>query len=65
MTQRYDWTHGEVAVVGLGRSGTSVTTLLRRLGARVYASDASTHLAIAAQAASLQSRGADVQVGGR
>ncbi|MCC6771294.1 MAG: UDP-N-acetylmuramoyl-L-alanine--D-glutamate ligase [Gemmatimonadaceae bacterium] len=64
MTPRYDWTHGEVAVVGLGRSGTSVTTLLRRLGARVYASDASTHPAIAAQAASLQSRGAEVQVGG-
>jgi UDP-N-acetylmuramoylalanine--D-glutamate ligase len=31
---------GEVAVVGLGRSGRSVSELLRRAGARVYASDA-------------------------
>lgn len=31
---------GEVAVVGLGRSGQSVSQLLRRAGARVYASDA-------------------------
>jgi UDP-N-acetylmuramoylalanine--D-glutamate ligase len=30
---------GEVAVVGLGRSGQSVSTLLCRAGARVYASD--------------------------
>jgi UDP-N-acetylmuramoylalanine--D-glutamate ligase len=31
---------GEVAVIGLGRSGQSVSALLRRAGARVYASDA-------------------------
>lgn len=31
---------GEVAVIGLGRSGQAVSTLLRRAGARVYASDA-------------------------
>lgn len=31
---------GEVAVIGLGRSGLSVSHLLRRAGARVYASDA-------------------------
>jgi UDP-N-acetylmuramoylalanine--D-glutamate ligase len=31
---------GEVAVIGLGRSGQSVSHLLRRAGARVYASDA-------------------------
>lgn len=31
---------GEVAVVGLGRSGHAVSQLLRRAGARVYASDA-------------------------
>jgi len=31
---------GEVAVVGLGRSGQSVSRLLSRAGARVYASDA-------------------------
>jgi UDP-N-acetylmuramoylalanine--D-glutamate ligase len=32
---------GEVAVIGLGRSGLSVSLLLRRARARVYASDAS------------------------
>jgi UDP-N-acetylmuramoylalanine--D-glutamate ligase len=31
---------GEVAVIGLGRSGQSVSQLLHRAGARVYASDA-------------------------
>ncbi len=31
---------GEVAVIGLGRSGQAVSQLLRRAGARVYASDA-------------------------
>lgn len=63
MMPPYDWTHGEIAVVGLGRSGSAVTTLLRQVGARVYASDASTNAAIAAQAALLQTRGAEVQVG--
>jgi UDP-N-acetylmuramoylalanine--D-glutamate ligase len=32
--------HGEVAVIGLGRSGQSVSLLLSHAGARVYASDA-------------------------
>ncbi|MBC7897673.1 MAG: UDP-N-acetylmuramoyl-L-alanine--D-glutamate ligase, partial [Cytophagaceae bacterium] len=36
-----DWTAGEVAVVGLGKSGLAASVLLRRSGARVYASDAS------------------------
>jgi UDP-N-acetylmuramoylalanine--D-glutamate ligase len=36
-----DWTQGEVAVIGLGKSGEGACTLLRWLGARVYASDAS------------------------
>jgi len=34
------WRAGEVAVVGLGRSGVAATRLLAREGARVYASDA-------------------------
>jgi UDP-N-acetylmuramoylalanine--D-glutamate ligase len=37
------WRHGEVAVVGLGRSGIAATRLLVHAGVRVYASDASTH----------------------
>jgi UDP-N-acetylmuramoylalanine--D-glutamate ligase len=36
-----DWTRGEVAVIGLGTSGEAACTLLRWLGATVYASDAS------------------------
>ena len=31
---------GEIAVIGLGRSGVAVARLLAREGARVYASDA-------------------------
>ncbi|MBI1808588.1 MAG: hypothetical protein HYR75_01715 [Gemmatimonadetes bacterium] len=34
-------TRGEVAVVGLGRSGRAAARLLHRAGARVYASDGS------------------------
>lgn len=64
MMPPYDWTHGEIAVIGLGRSGVSVTTLLRRLGARVYASDASASAAVDGLEATLQSLGAEVQLGG-
>ena len=37
------WRRGEVAVVGLGRSGIAATRLLVHAGVRVYASDASEH----------------------
>jgi len=37
------WRRGEVAVVGLGRSGIAATRLLVHAGVRVYASDASDH----------------------
>jgi len=37
------WRRGEVAVVGLGRSGIAATRLLAHAGVRVYASDASAH----------------------
>ena len=57
------WRGGEVAVIGLGRSGRSVTTLLRRAGAHVYASDAGRGEAIEATGAELRARGADVDVG--
>ena len=50
---------GEIAVIGLGRSGRAVTRLLRREGLRVYASDAG-HVADANE---LRSTGADVEVG--
>ncbi|HEX7545516.1 MAG TPA: hypothetical protein VF368_02240, partial [Gemmatimonadaceae bacterium] len=53
---------GEVAVVGLGRSGRSVSRLLRSAGARVYASDAVT--AGPATLASLAGIGVDARDGG-
>ena len=37
------WRRGEVAVVGLGRSGVAATRLLVNAGVRVYASDAAEH----------------------
>ena len=64
MTTPYDWSRGEIAVVGLGRSGTSATMLLRRLGAKVYASDAGNGAAVSAQRETLQSLGAEVELGG-
>lgn len=64
MSAPYDWSRGEVAVVGLGRSGTCATMLLRRLGARVYASDTNAGQAVSRQAEPLQAAGADVQCGG-
>lgn len=52
---------GEVAVVGLGRSGLSVSLLLRRAGARVYASDAAA--VEAGTLAKLAAAGADAKGG--
>jgi UDP-N-acetylmuramoylalanine--D-glutamate ligase len=56
--------HGEIAVIGLGRSGTAVSRLLRRAGARVYASDRSTAPDVARQAEALRSVGVDAYAGG-
>ena len=53
---------GEVAVIGLGRSGLSVSLLLRRAGARVYASDAAT--VDAGTSAKLAAAGVDAKAGG-
>jgi UDP-N-acetylmuramoylalanine-D-glutamate ligase len=36
---RPEWTRGEIAVVGLARSGRAAALLLARAGCRVYASD--------------------------
>ena len=55
---------GELAIIGLGKSGTAVSTLLAREGARVYASDAGTSSAVEMSAALLRPLGVDVQVGG-
>ncbi len=55
---------GEFAVIGLGRSGTAVTRLLRAAGLSVYASDASSSEATRAAAGLLEDEGAVVQIGG-
>jgi UDP-N-acetylmuramoylalanine--D-glutamate ligase len=57
------WRIGEIAVIGLGRSGTAVSTLLAREGARVYASDAGGGAGVETSAALLRPLGADVDVG--
>ena len=57
------WRRGEIAVIGLGKSGRSVATLLRRADARVYVSDAGSNAAIESAAAELRSLGAEVDVG--
>lgn len=54
---------GEIAVIGLGASGTAVARLLARAGARVYASDAGTGAAVAETAATLTGEGIDAEAG--
>jgi UDP-N-acetylmuramoylalanine--D-glutamate ligase len=57
------WRIGEIAVIGLGKSGTAVSTLLAREGARVYASDAGTGSGVETSAALLRPLGVAVDVG--
>src|SRR5437764_13128657 len=57
------WLNGEVAVVGLARSGRAVATLLARTGADVYASDSGTGKALESTASALREEEVDVQVG--
>jgi UDP-N-acetylmuramoylalanine--D-glutamate ligase len=54
----------ETAVIGLGRSGSAVTRLLRRSGTAVYASDAGRSPALEQAAAELVALGAEVDLGG-
>jgi UDP-N-acetylmuramoylalanine--D-glutamate ligase len=55
---------GEVAVVGLGKSGVSATLLLRRMGIAVYASDTGSGPSYQEWSQTLQSAGAAVDLGG-
>lgn len=57
------WKTGEVAVVGLMRSGRSASELLRRHGVRVYASDAADAQGLRENAAALEALGCAVEVG--
>ena len=61
---RADWLRGEIAVVGLARSGRAVATLLAGAGATVYASDAARSDALETTAGQLRERGIAVDLGG-
>lgn len=54
---------GEIAVVGLGRSGVAASRLLRRQGVRVYASDGGDSPALRQEAALLRQEGVDAETG--
>ncbi len=54
---------GEIAVLGLGKSGVAVSTLLHRDGYRVYASDGGSSAALDVTAARLRTLGIAVQTG--
>ena len=60
------WRGGEVAVIGLARSGVSACRLLRKHGIKVYASDnhAGPGDALEQTAATLRAEGCDVELGG-
>ena len=55
---------GEIAVIGLGRSGIAASELLLSRGRTVYACDDSSYASIAQAAEKLAMRGATVQTGG-
>jgi len=57
------WRIGEIAVIGLGKSGTAVSTLLAREGARVYASDSGGGSGVDTSAAVLRPLGVEVDIG--
>jgi UDP-N-acetylmuramoylalanine--D-glutamate ligase len=59
-----DWRRGEVAVIGLGRSGDAAARLLRRHHARVYASDASATPDTDSTARALRLIGVEAATGG-
>src|SRR6059058_5945966 len=61
---RSEWLGGEIAVVGLARSGRTASQLLARSGAAVYASDYSSNPSLEETAAELRRDGVTVQLGG-
>ena len=58
------WRKGEVAVVGLGRSGDAASRLLRARHVKVYASDSGRTADVEAVAKALRVAGVETQVGG-
>jgi UDP-N-acetylmuramoylalanine--D-glutamate ligase len=59
-----EWLNGEIAVVGLARSGRAAARLLARAGAAVYASDAGRSPELEETADRLREDGIDLQTGG-
>lgn len=59
-----EWLNGEIAVVGLARSGRAAAQLLARAGSEVYASDAGKSDELEGTALTLHHDGVDVQLGG-
>jgi UDP-N-acetylmuramoylalanine--D-glutamate ligase len=57
------WRSGEVAVIGLGKSGVAASRLLRREGVRVYASDAGSSDLVREGAKAVRADGADADIG--
>jgi UDP-N-acetylmuramoylalanine--D-glutamate ligase len=55
---------GEIAVIGLAKSGLAAATLLAREGGRVYASDSGSGAVVQESAASLRALGVDVETEG-
>lgn len=58
-----EWSRGEIAVIGLGKSGLAATRLLVRQGLSVYASDSGSSSAMERGVAELRAAGATVDVG--
>ncbi|HVE80240.1 MAG TPA: hypothetical protein VNA89_15345, partial [Gemmatimonadaceae bacterium] len=54
---------GEIAVIGLAKSGRAAAELLARRGVRVYASDAAAGAAVDEAAGALRAAGVAVDVG--
>ncbi|HVX38838.1 MAG TPA: UDP-N-acetylmuramoyl-L-alanine--D-glutamate ligase [Gemmatimonadaceae bacterium] len=59
-----EWLRGEIAVVGLARSGRSAARLLARTGSDVYASDSGRSPELEETAVELHHDDVDVQIGG-
>ncbi len=59
-----EWLNGEIAIVGLARSGRAAAQLLARAGSEVYASDSDSSPELEETAAVLRADGVDVQTGG-
>lgn len=60
---RSEWLEGEIAVVGLARSGRSAARLLARAGEHIYASDFGTSTELEATANALRADDIDVDLG--